>query len=197
MNKSSRDNNRQGAPYILYISSNRVSINKSVGIHLVCYPYYSYLFVYFLTLRSLLTFTTYFDSAIIEIAIWPWAWHGSTAMIRCYACGSEHVHIRTKWLPAMSLATECTENILSQYSKLQYNNHNTNVHDIKDLIYIQFRMKKQGNLELALCSKKQRRITLFLHTSFGQLQSLSYTFLYSIDRNLLQITTVKVRMLQS
>ena len=51
------------------------------------------------------------NSAIIEIAIWLWAWRG------CGTTRYEHACIATKWLPAMSLATECAINVLSYYSK--------------------------------------------------------------------------------
>ena len=53
-NKSGRDKNRQDLPYILF-SSNRVSMKRQVGMHLLVFLSLPLLFVYFLILPSLRT----------------------------------------------------------------------------------------------------------------------------------------------
>ena len=55
----SRNNNRRHAPYILF-SSNGISYENVIGMHLVCYYcYYLLLSTYFLALPSLLISSIY------------------------------------------------------------------------------------------------------------------------------------------
>ena len=44
---------------------------------------------------------------------------------------SEHAHIVSKWRPIMNLATECSENVCSEYGKLRENDGSTDLRAIK------------------------------------------------------------------
>ena len=84
MNRSGRDNNRQDAPYNLFLS-NRASMKGHVG---MC------------DYRSKL------------LTCWC-RWGAGVARLLIYVVRAP-LSMRTKWRPAINLATKCTENVLLQ-----------------------------------------------------------------------------------
>ena len=111
---SGRDNNRQGAPYILILfSNNTVSMKKRVGMHLVCYYPYQSCSCTFLILPSLLTsiikLGLYIPLALVSMVITGWYDHiippqGYRGMIWSYHPSDPH---GTDTM-ALHLMTDCS-----------------------------------------------------------------------------------------